>query len=72
MLPDGTQLRVVNVITAGDTAVVEFVSDATVRNGMRFDNHYCWVVRFAGDSLVEVRAYLNSALVAELFRQNPV
>jgi uncharacterized protein len=69
---EGTQLRVVNVITAGDTAVVELVSDATARNGMRFDNHYCWVVRFAGDSIVEVRAYLDSALVAELFRQNPV
>jgi uncharacterized protein len=72
VLAEGTQLRVVNVITAGDTAVVELVSDATARNGMRFDNHYCWVVRFAGDSIVEVRAYLDSALVAELFRQNPV
>ena len=42
------------------------------RNGMRFDNHYCWIVRFDGRTIVEVRAYLDSALVAELFRQNPV
>jgi hypothetical protein len=53
-------------------AVVELVSDATARNGMRFDNHYCWVARFDGDTIVEVRAYLDSAMVAELFRQNPV
>ena len=72
VLPDGAQLRVVNAITAGDMAVVELVSDATARNGMRFDNRYCWVVRFDGGTIVEVRAYLDSALVAELFRQNPV
>ena len=39
---------------------------------MRFDNHYCWVVRFDGETIIEVRAYLDSALVAELFRQNPI
>jgi uncharacterized protein len=41
-LPGGAQLHVTNVIVAGDMAVVELVSDATARNGMRFDNHYCW------------------------------
>ena len=39
--------------------MVELVSRATARNGMRFDNHYCWVVRFDGDTIVEVRAYLD-------------
>jgi ketosteroid isomerase-like protein len=72
VLLKGTQLRVTNVIVAGSTAVVELVSDATARNGMRFDNHYCWVVRFDANRIVEVRAYLDSAMVAELFRQNPV
>jgi ketosteroid isomerase-like protein len=46
VLPDGAQLRVTNVIIAGDMAVVQLVSDASARNGMRFDNHYCWVTRF--------------------------
>ena len=72
VLPKGAQLRVTNVIVAGDTAVVELVSDAIARNGMRFDNHYCWITRFDGETIVEVRAYLDSAMVAELFRQNPV
>jgi ketosteroid isomerase-like protein len=72
VLPNGTQLRVTHVVTAGDTAVVELVSEATARNGMRFGNHYCWVVRFEGDTIVEVRAYLDSAMIAELFRQNPL
>jgi uncharacterized protein len=72
VLPDGAQLHVTSVIVSGDMAVVELVSDATARNGMRFDNHYCWVTRFDGNTIVEVRAYLDSAMVAELFRQNPV
>src|SRR5271156_1708130 len=72
VLPKGAQLRVTNEIVAGDTAVVELVSDATARNGMRFDNHYCWVTRFDRGAIVEVRAYLDSAMVAELFRQNPI
>ncbi|MGA2998578.1 nuclear transport factor 2 family protein [Bradyrhizobium sp.] len=72
VLPKGAQLHVTNLIVASNVAVVELVSDAIARNGMRFDNHYCWVVRFEGDRIVEVRAYLDSALVAELFRQNPV
>jgi hypothetical protein len=39
---------------------------------MRFDNHYCWVTRFDRGAIVEVRAYLDSAMVAELIRQNPI
>jgi ketosteroid isomerase-like protein len=72
VLPKGAQLRVTNLIIAANMAVVELVSDATARNGMRFDNHYCWVVRFEQHRIVEARAYLDSAMVAELFRQNPV
>jgi len=70
--PKGAQLRVTNEIVAGDTAVVELVSDATALNGMRFDNHYCWVTRFDRGVIVEVRAYLDSAMVTELFHQNPI
>jgi len=72
VLPGGAQLNVTHVFVSGDVAVVELFSKATSQNGMRFDNHYCWIVRFAGETIVEVRAYLDSALVAELFRQNPV
>ena len=72
VLPGGVQLEVTHAFVSGDIAVVELVSRATARNGMRFDNHYCWTVRFEGDTIVEVRAYLDSALVAELFRQNPI
>jgi uncharacterized protein len=70
ILPGGTQLYVESVMTDGDRAVVELRSRAFAKNGMRFDNHYCWVMRFADDVIVEVRAYLDSALVQKLIDEN--
>jgi ketosteroid isomerase-like protein len=72
VLPQGAQLHVEHALVAGDWAVVELHSLATAKNGLRFDNRYCWVCRFSGDKIVEVRAYLDSALVARLFRENPI
>jgi ketosteroid isomerase-like protein len=59
-------------LVQGDEAVVELRSLATANNGMRFDNHYCWIVYFEGDVIVRVRAYLDSAIVARLFEENPI
>jgi ketosteroid isomerase-like protein len=70
ILPGGTQLHVENVLTDGDWAAVELRSHATAKNGMRFDNRYCWVVRFENERIVEVRAYLDSALVQKLVDEN--
>jgi hypothetical protein len=72
VLPQGTELYVEHILVSGDWAVVELHSLATAKNGFRFDNRYCWVCRFAGDKIVEVRAYLDSALVARLFQENPI
>ena len=72
VLPQGTQLHVTNALVSGDWAIVELASLATAKNGMRFDNKYCWVIRFAGGKIVEVRAYLDSAMVQRLFDENPI
>ena len=72
VLPQGTQLHIEHTLVSGDWAVVELRSLATAKNGLRFDNRYCWVCRFSADKIVEVRAYLDSALVARLFEQNPI
>lgn len=70
ILRGGTQLRVVHVATSGNWATVEMQSMATALNGMRFDNRYCWVVRFDNARIVQVRAYLDSALIQKLFDEN--
>ena len=71
-LPHGAQLQMENVIVAGDLAVVELHSLATAKNGLRFDNRYCWIVYFREELIIRVRAYLDSALVARLFKENPL
>jgi uncharacterized protein len=72
VLPQGAQLHVEHLLISDDWAVVELHSEATAKNGLRFDNRYCWVCRFAEGTIVEVRAYLDSTLVARLFEENPV
>ncbi len=72
VLPQGAQLKVEHLFVQCDVAVVELHSLATAANGMRFDNRYCWVVYFHGNLIVRVRAYLDSALVARLFEENPI
>ena len=72
VLSHGAQLHAKNVIVQGDQAVIELHSLATAKNGMRFDNRYCWVVAFQDGLIVQVRAYRDSALVARLFKENPI
>jgi ketosteroid isomerase-like protein len=72
VLPQGAQLHVEHLLVKDDQAVVELHSLATAKNGMRFDNRYCWVVYFQGGRIVRVRAYLDSAMVARLFEENPI
>lgn len=72
VLPHGAQLTVEHLLVSADQAVVELRSGATAKNGMRFDNRYAWVVDFDDGVIVRVRAYLDSAMVARLFSENPI
>jgi hypothetical protein len=72
VLPQGAQLHVEELIVKDGRAVVELHSLAKAKNGMRFDNRYCWIVYFDNDVIVRVRAYLDSAMVARLFEENPI
>jgi len=72
VLPQGAELHTENVIVQDNQAVVELHSLATAKNGMRFDNRYCWVVYVKGGMIARVRAYLDSAMVARLFEENPI
>ena len=72
VLPQGAELHTEQVLVSGDWAAVELHSLATAKNGFRFDNRYCWVCRFVNSTIVEVRAYLDSVMVARLFEENPI
>jgi len=72
VLSQGAELYVEHLLVKDGDATVELKSLATAKNGMRFDNSYCWVVHFEGDVIAHVRAYLDSAMVARLFQENPI
>ena len=63
-------LRVTHILVDSDSAAVEMESLSAALNGKPFDNRYCWIVRFSDGTIVEVRAYLDSALVQRLIEEN--
>ena len=61
-----------NVVAEGDTVVVEWRGTATMKSGRPYDNSYCWVLHLRDGMIREVVAYIDTALVVELFRtENP-
>jgi ketosteroid isomerase-like protein len=70
VLPEGVKLRVQHVFVDGDTTIVELCSTSIAADGSPFSNTYCWVCRFDGDTIAEVRAYLDSAMVAYTLNRN--
>ncbi|MFA4860422.1 nuclear transport factor 2 family protein [Methanoregula sp.] len=70
VLKEGVLLRVTGILVSGDTAAVELEALSTALNGKPFSNRYCWICRFESGQIVEVRAYLDSALVQNLLDEN--
>jgi len=70
ILKEGVILKVKNILIQDDAAVVEMESVSTALNGKPFNNTYCWVVYFQDEVIVEVRAYVDSALVQKVIGEN--
>lgn len=63
-------LQVEDIVVDGDTAVVLLATKSKAMNGLAFNNDYCWVCTFEDKTIVKVRAYLDSALVAQAIEEN--
>ena len=71
ILQEGVVLKVTHVYSDGNTVIVEMKSLSTAKNGMPFNNTYCWVCTFdAAKKITSVRAYLDSAIVQQLIDEN--
>ena len=70
LLKDGVRLRLEGLYVDGDTTIAELLSEATTAEGAPFDNRYCWICRFDADTIVQVRAYLDSAMVTYTVLRN--
>jgi uncharacterized protein len=69
----GGSMSLIRVVGGCDEewSVQEMLGNATMLNGMPFVNQYSWSTRWNEDTeIVEVRAYVDSALVARVVTQN--
>lgn len=56
-----------NVHEAGDTVVLQWEGNSTGVNGRPYHQTYCWVMRLADSRVVDVVAYLDTALLDDMF-----
>jgi len=74
IMRDGVRLQLTHLYVDGDPAIAEVEAASTTLDGAAFDNHYGWVCRFRSDApsepIVEVRTYLDSAMVAWAIDRN--
>jgi ketosteroid isomerase-like protein len=70
VLPGGVRLAIHHLYMDRDTVIAELHSTSTTNEGAVFANNYCWVCRFDGHTIVEVRAYLDSMMVAYTILRN--
>jgi len=57
---------VTNVLVSGDWTTVEYTATAKTKSGKDYAQEFCWLCRFEGDMIVEIRIYMDSALVKNL------
>jgi ketosteroid isomerase-like protein len=59
------------IIAEDDIVVVECRGKVRTKRGQDYNNAYCWVCRLAGGKLVELREYMDTALVARVLEPPP-
>ena len=74
LMRDGTRLEVEHLFLDGTTTVAELRARSTTLDGAPYENTLCWVCRFdsaePGATIVEVRAFLDSAMVTWTITRN--
>lgn len=70
ILKEGVILKVRNIFIDNNIAIVEMDSISTAINGKPFNNTYCWITYFTGDTITKVTAYVDSALVQQVIDEN--
>ncbi|OJJ86357.1 uncharacterized protein ASPGLDRAFT_33268 [Aspergillus glaucus CBS 516.65] len=69
------ETTLINVVGGCDEewSMQEMVATAVFQNGFHWTNNYAWVTRWnSASKIVQVRAYLDSALVGKAIKENEV
>jgi ketosteroid isomerase-like protein len=70
VLPGGVKLEITKLSIDGETRIAELHSTSTTNEGAELANGCCWACRSEDDVIVEVRAYLDSMMVAYTILRN--
>jgi uncharacterized protein len=62
-----TSCQVKRIIAENDMVAVQWHGETPLAKGGIYANEYCWIIRVAGDKLVEVTGYFDTAVVNALF-----
>jgi ketosteroid isomerase-like protein len=60
-------LDIKNIVASGDWVVVEATGDGKTKTGKSYNNSYCQIWRFKNGLAVELREYLDTQLVMDVF-----
>lgn len=70
VMSSGIALKIENILVDGNVAAVELSTKSVAKNGLKFNNNYCWICYFEDKKIVKVRAYLDSELVKQVIETN--
>ncbi|KAF7368462.1 Ketosteroid isomerase [Mycena venus] len=72
-LKDGKlEITPTSIDVVGNKAIVEIAGTATQLNGKPYNNRYVWFLIFSEEGkVIEIREYLDSALVQDVMQTNP-
>ena len=62
-----TRVKIKSIHEAGDTVFIQWEGVNRSVNGRPYRQSYCWVIRMSEGKAVDVVAYLDTALVQDMF-----
>lgn len=66
-LVNGLKVNINTVIAEGDKVVIEATGESKVVGGGTYNNIYCYVVTVRNNKITEMREYLDTELVSDVF-----
>lgn len=66
-LVDGIRLNISNVVAEGNYVVIEATGESKTKTGGTYNNIYCYVIEVRDGKIIEMREYLDTELVSNVF-----
>ncbi|KAJ7223941.1 hypothetical protein C8J57DRAFT_1198063 [Mycena rebaudengoi] len=73
-LADGVKANILSLEVVGTKAIIEILGEATQKNGQPYNNRYAWFLTYSEETgkIVQIAEYLDTALVQDVVRTNPL